>query len=278
MPVISRQGDVITILANDRALERALVEIRRVDLEAPWRWIVAGWADMKRMMPISLTYGAAFTVIALALTYGLTKIGMGSLILALAGAFLLVGPICAVGLYEGSRRLEQGEPVRARDIIFAGFRAPGQLGLLGLALLLIYIIWVQTALLLFMVFVGAQPFPPIENFVASLLLTTRGVALLTIGTLEGAAMATLVFTICAVSAPMLMDRPVGTAKAIVTSVRAVWFNLKPMALWAALIAAFMAFGLATLFIGLILAVPLIGHATWHAYRDLVGVERVSPQA
>jgi uncharacterized membrane protein len=273
MEVVSSRNNAFPIRPDTHALENAFVEIRSVSLEAPWRWIAAGWADMRRMMPISLAYGAVFTVIAVALTLGLTRIGMGSLILALAGGFLLVGPILAVGLYEGSRRLERGEAVHAQDILLAAFRAPGQLALLGLALLLIYVAWVQTAFLLFMVFMGTQPFPPMEDFVANLLLTTRGVALLTIGTIEGAALAALVFTICAVSAPMLMDRPVGAAKAILTSVRAVWLNLKPMALWAVLVAAFIILGLLTLSAGLVLAFPLIGHATWHAYRDIVGAER-----
>jgi uncharacterized membrane protein len=275
MAAISRDEKIIPINQDHHALEKAFTEIRTVDIEAPWRWIAAGWADMTRMMPISLAYGAAFTAIAIALLFGLTRIGLESVILALAGGFLLVGPILAVGLYEGSRRLEGGEPVRARDILLAGFRAPGQLALLGLALLMIYVVWMQTAFLLFMVFLGTQPFPPMEDFISSLLLTTRGVTLLTVGTIEGAALAILVFMICAVSAPMLMDRRVGAVEAIVTSVRAVRFNLKPMALWAVLIAAFMALGLATLFAGLVVAFPLIGHATWHAYRDIVGAERAT---
>lgn len=258
---------------DSHALEHAFVEIRRIDMEAPWRWIVAGWADLTRMPVISLAYGAAFTVIAFALFAGLTQLGISSLILALAGGFMLIGPVLAVGLYEGSRRLERGEPVDPRGIVLAGFRAPGQLALLGLALLLIYMAWVHTALLLFMVFMGTQPFPPVENFIETLLMSSRGVALLTVGTIEGAALAALVFALCAVSVPMLMDRPVGAAKAILTSFRAVWFNLRPMALWAALIAAFIVLGLATLSAGLVIAFPLIGHATWHAYRDVVGAER-----
>jgi uncharacterized membrane protein len=273
MAVVSSRNNVFPIQTDDRALENAFVEIRAIELEAPWRWIAAGWADMKRMMPVSLTYGAVFTAIAIALTLGLARIGMVSLVLALAGGFLLVGPILAVGLYEGSRRLERGETVRGRDILLAASRAPGQLALLGLALMLIYCAWIQTAFLLFMFFMGTQPLPPIEDFVTNLLLTTRGVALLTVGTIEGAALAALVFTISAVSAPMLMDRPVGVSTAILTSVRAVRINFKPMALWAVLVAALIALGLLTLFAGLVLVFPLIGHATWHAYRDLVGVNR-----
>lgn len=270
MKAFSPEDKIAALRSDRRVFGENIPEIRRVDLEAPWRWIMAGWADMERMAPLSLLYGAAFAFIAIGLFMGLTTIGMQSVILALAGGFLLIGPVLAVGLYEGSRRLEYGEPIRAKDIVLAGLRAPGQLALLGLALLLIYMVWIQTAFLLFMVFIGAQPFPPLEDFIANLLLTTRGVALLAIGTIEGAALAALVFAICAVSAPMLMDRPVGATTAIVTSVRAVEANLKPMALWAALIAAFIIVGLVTLSAGLVIVFPLIGHATWHAYRDIVG--------
>lgn len=270
--IASREDGAAPLDPETGALEHAFVEIRRVDIEAPWRWIMAGWADVERMAHISLTYGAVFAALAIVLFLGLTRLHLESVILALAGGFVLIGPVLAAGLYEGSRRLERGEPVRVKEILLAAFRAPGQLALLGLALLLIYIVWVQTAFLLLMLFIGAEPFPPLENFIANLLLTTRGVALLTVGTIEGAALATLVFAICAVSAPMLMDRPVGVAEAILTSVRAVRLNLKPMALWAALIAAFMIVGLLTLSAGLVVVFPLIGHATWHAYRDIVGAE------
>ncbi len=273
MTFVSREDTVVPLYPDTNALEHAFPEIRRVDIEAPWRWIMAGWADLERMSYISLSYGAIFALIALGLFLGLTQLHFEAVILALAGGFLLIGPVLAVGLYEGSRRLEQGQPVHVHDIVLAAFKAPGQLALLGLALLLIYIAWVQTAFLLFMVFMGTQPFPPIDSFIGHLLLTTRGVGLLVVGTIEGGALATLVFAICAVSAPMLMDRPVGVAKAILTSVRAVTFNFKPMALWAALIAAFILVGLMTLAAGLVVVFPLIGHATWHAYREIVGPER-----
>ncbi len=269
MIVTSHRDTIVSLHSQYRALGDGVVEIRRVDLEAPWRWIMAGWRDMERMPHISLIYGAVFAAVAVGLFLGLMRVGMSSAILALAGGFLLIGPVLAVGLYEGSRQLEQGRRVRISDVVLAAFRTPGQLVLLGLALLIIYIVWMQTAFLLFMVFMGTQPFPPLENFMSELLLTTRGVALLTVGTIEGAVLASVVFMICAVSAPMLMDRPIGVTDAILTSVEAVKLNWKPMALWAALIAAFMIVGLLTLSAGLVVAFPLIGHATWHAYRDLV---------
>ena len=250
-------------------LERHIA-VRQVDLEAPWRWLAAGWSDLLAMPHISLTYGAVFSALAVGFWFGLASVGWQSLMLALAGGFLLIGPVLGVGLYEASRRRQSGVSVRLGNVLVAGFRAPGQLALLGLALLLIYVAWMRTALLMFMLFFSDGPFPPIEEFVPRLLFTWQGVTLLTAGTIVGAGLAALVYAISVVSAPMLMDRRVGVAAAILTSVQAVRLNLKPMALWAVLIAAFVALGLATLCLGLIVIFPLIGHATWHAYRDVVG--------
>jgi uncharacterized membrane protein len=248
---------------------RDAVHIARIDMEAPWRWLAAGWSDLLAAPYISLAYGAVFAAIAIGLWFGLSTIGWQSMILALAGGFMLIGPVLAVGLYEVSRRLETGEPIRLGAIILAGFKAPGQLSLLGLTLLMIYMVWVQIALLLFMLFWGNQAFPPIDSFVPHLLFTWHGITLLSVGTAVGAAMAAVVFSVSAVSAPMLMARPVAASTAIFTSLQATRLNLKPMALWAALIAAFVAVGIATLCLGLIIIFPLIGHASWHAYREVL---------
>jgi uncharacterized membrane protein len=120
-----------------------------------------------------------------------------------------------------------------------------------------------------MLFFGSQPLPPASEFVASLLLTTHGLGLLVIGTMIGGLLAALVFAISVISVPLLMTQRIDAVTAIVTSLRAVRLNPKPMALWAGLIAGFMVLGLASLFAGLVIAFPLIGHATWHAFRDLV---------
>jgi uncharacterized membrane protein len=257
-------------MAGSDLLERHMTAIRQVDLEAPWRWLAAGWGDLLAMPHVSLTYGAVFAALAIGFWLGLVSVGWQSLMLALAGGFLLIGPVLSVGLYEASRRRQLKMQVRLSDVFVAGFRAPGQLSLLGLALLLIYMAWIETALLLFMMFFSDAPFPPIQDFLPRLLFSWQGVTLLVAGTIEGAALAALVYSISVISAPMLMERPVGVATAIFTSVRAVWFNPKPMALWATLIAAFVAVGLVTLCVGLIVIFPVIGHATWHAYRDIVG--------
>ncbi len=262
-----KYGITVRLGSADSADE--IVHISRIDMEAPWRWLGKGWADLLAMPRISLTYGAVFAGIAVGLWLGLGSLGWQSLMLALAGGFMLIGPVLAVGLYEASRRRELGQSVKLRDVVFAGVKSPDQLALLGLALLLIFMIWVQVALLLFMMFFADRPFPPIDDFIPRLLFTWQGVTLLIGGTIVGAGLAALVFAISAVSAPMLIARPVGVSTAVFASIRATIFNLRPMALWAILIAGFVAVGLATLSIGLIVIFPLIGHASWHAYREIL---------
>ncbi len=270
---INNQTIVISFRTDKAAGgEQDMVHITRLDLEAPWRWLSAGWSDLLAMPQISLAYGAIFAAIAIGLWLGLATLGWQSLMLALAGGFMLIGPVLAVGLYEASRQREQrgqGEKVSFRDVVLAGFKAPDQLALLGLALLLTFMIWIQIAFLLFMLFFGARPFPPIQDFVPTLLFTGGGVSLLIIGTIVGAVLAAIVFSMSVVSAPMLVARPVGVTTAIFASLQATMLNIKPMTLWAGLIAGFMALGLATLCAGLVIIFPLIGHATWHAYREVL---------
>ena len=151
----------------------------------------------------------------------------------------------------------------------AGFFGEGQFAYMGLFLMLIYLAWVEIALLLFMLFLGPQPMPPLEAFVPTLLLTPRGLGLLIVGTGVGMALAATVFAVSAVAVPMLMVERVDIVTAALTSVRACRKNPKAMALWAALIAGAMLIGFLTLFFGLVIMFPLIGHAAWHAFRDLV---------
>jgi uncharacterized membrane protein len=251
----------------------AAAGIVEVPFDAPWTWLAAGWRDLWSAPHISLLYGAVFTALSAALSAGLLAGGAASLILALAGGFLLVGPAAAVGLYEVSRRLESGRnggaSLRLGEVLAEGLKAPGQLGFFGAVLAFVYFVWVQLALLLFMLFFGGQVLPPASEFVAALLLTNHGLGLLVAGTIVGGVLATVVFAISVISVPLLMTRRIDAVTAIVASVTAVWRNPKPMALWAGLIAGFMVLGLASLFVGLVVLFPLIGHATWHAFRDVV---------
>lgn len=245
------------------------VSIRKIAADQPWQWLSASCRDVGRNPVISLGYGLVFALVSFVIAAGLYSIDAASLVLALAAGFMLIGPMLAVGLYEASRRLEAGLPLSAKDVIFVKTRSPTQIAFLGALLMVMLLAWMQIAFLLFMLFFGLDGLPPLDDFVSTLLLTWRGLGLLIIGSLVGAAIAFLVFSVSAISVPLLMVRDMDAVTAIITSVRAVQENPKPMILWALIVAALTAVGIGTLFIGLIVTFPLVGHATWHAYRCLV---------
>ncbi|HXZ68669.1 MAG TPA: DUF2189 domain-containing protein [Alphaproteobacteria bacterium] len=238
-----------------------------VSLEAPWRWLGQGWRDIWRRPVYSLGYGAVLTFIGLALAGACWMLGISALIPVLAGAFMLVGPILAVGLYEMSRRYEAGEAFGFKDILFVRTASRTQLFYLGFGLMFLILVWMRIATLLFALFVS-DSYPDLTDFAAFALTTSSGLALIIIGTAIGGAIAFLVFAVSAISVPMLMDREIDFVTAIMASINAVKRNPGPMLLWAWLIALLVGFGLATLFAGLIIVFPLVGHATWHAYEEL----------
>lgn len=254
------------------------IPVAQVLMAAPWRWLALGWRDMRHAPLLSIAYGAVFAVIAALLLVGLWLAGVPALILPMAGGFLIVGPILAAGLYRMSALIEQGHKVTLHDTLMVNIRSPGQLAFMGVLLMIAFFAWVEIALLLFMLVFGPTAMPPMQEFIATLLLEPRGLILLIVGTALGAVIAAVIFASTVVSIPLLMTRDIDAVTAIVTSWRAVAANPSVMLLWAVLIAATMALGFALFFVGLIVAFPLIGHATWHAFRDVVPEESASAQA
>jgi uncharacterized membrane protein len=245
--------------------------VRRAPLDSPWEWMACGWRDLCRQPRMSLAYGAAFTVAAWILFLILYLIDAIVLLPVMAAGFMLIAPLLAAGLYEMSRRYETGGPVTARAVLGACRPAIGRLGFFGVVLFFAFSIWAELAFLLLSLFLGEVALPDPSEFLHTLLFTNAGVALLFMGTLTGGLLAAIVFAIASVAAPLLLVRDVDAVTAMATSARAVSLNTGPMLLWAALIAGYMAVGFATLFVGLIGIFPLLGHATWHAFRALVDV-------
>jgi uncharacterized membrane protein len=243
--------------------------IRVVPVDRPWLWLARGWTDMTRAPAVALAYGGCLVGASFLLTLGLALAELYYLILPLAAGFMLVAPLLAVGLYEVSRRLERGTPPPTLlEAVLAWRRNPLQIALSGLVLMLIHLAWVRIATLLFALFFE-QAQPTLPGLLQVMFLSKFSLPFLATGAVIGAALAAFVFAISAVSFPMLLDRDVGVATAIATSFTAVAVNWRPMALWAGLIVVFTSLGLATLYLGLAVALPLIAMATWHAYRDLV---------
>jgi uncharacterized membrane protein len=251
--------------------------IRTVEMDRPWSWLAAGWRDFTRAPQVSLSYGCLFSAAGYVVVYGLYAIDMFYLILPMAAGFTLVGPVAALGLYDVSRRLESGQPVTLGAALRSFVAHAGSVSAMGLVLMLFLLAWIRVALLIFALFFGSQQVRG-TNFIETIFFTPESLPFVITGTLVGAVLAVAVFTISAISLPMLLDRDVGVPAAVTASFRAVNRNPKAMALWAALIAGFIAFGVATLFVGLAVCLPLVGYASWHAYRDLVGEEDIAGPA
>ncbi len=242
--------------------------IRRVAVDRPWSWLSKGWGDLVRAPKVSLAYGTGLVGLSLLLAFALWLFDLFYLLLPLAAGFMLLAPVLAVGFYETSRRLGCGEIPSLAAALVAWRRNPSQIVAFGLLLMFCHLVWVRVATLLYPLFFTG-PNPSLPQLSEVLFFSPMSLAFLVTGALIGAVLAALVFAMSVVSVPMLLDREVSVFTAIATSWVAVRNNRKPMALWAALIVFFTALGLATFFVGLAITLPLIGHASWHCYKDVV---------
>jgi len=247
------------------------IPVNHVDLGRPWRWLALGWQDLLNARWYSLAYGAAIVLISLLLTYALTVEGLGFLVPFLAAGFYLLAPVIALGLYQMSARLEQGEALQFCHAREAWRRNQSQIGIVTAGLLILMQLWIAANFVLFaLLYTGMSP--PLDRFVSAVFLSPEGRNFTLASITLGLVLAWVSYAISAVSIPLLMDRKVDGFTAIRTSVWAVVRNWPAMTLWAALIVIFVGLGLATFYIGLALTLPLLGHATWHAYRDLIPPE------
>ncbi len=191
------------------------------------------------------------------------------LLIPLGAGFFFIGPVLAGSFYEISRRREIGLPVYAKAVAFAWRRNAEQIALMGVVLLVFHLAWMRLAQLLFAAFEW-RTVPSWDRFADLVWYSSRSLPFLAIGIVCGAALAAAAFAIGAFSIPYLLDRRSSNLfEAIATSITAVRQNARPMLLWAALIVFLVVVGMIPGLIGLVVTLPLIGHATWHAYRDIV---------
>jgi len=223
-----------------------------------------GWRDFTRA-PV---YGLFFSAFYVIFGAGLYLLGADTFVwtLALALGFPLVAPFAAVGLYEVSRRLEAEEPLGWSDVLSVVWAERGrQLPWIGALLVIIFLFWSFFAHMSLALFLGTMQ---LTNILTSweVFLTPMGLAMIGFQIIVGAVVALFTYVITVVSMPLLLDQEIDFMTAMGISIRTVARNKRAMLLWAAIIAALLLLAMAPLFLGLFLALPVLGHATWHIYR------------
>lgn len=249
-------------------------EIRRVGADRPLQWLAAGWQDLRANPMASLSYGLLFAIAGdLILVFALPRPHLFTLAVSV---FFLMAPLLATGFYEISRRREQGMTTNFMQS-FGGWRRNGQsIAMFGLGLALICVAWERLSAILFaLLYKGSGGVGMgIIDFMRTVVVSGDHIGFVFTWFVVGGVLAAVVFALSAISVPMLVDRDNAAggdiATAVVTSMRAALVNLDAMFLWAMMIVALTLLGFATLLFGLIVIMPLLGHATWHAYRDILG--------
>lgn len=249
--------------------------VNRVDLTRPFVWLAKGWQDMRKAGSYSLTYGAAIVLISGLMTYGLIASGKLFLLPFLIAGFFIVAPAIGIGLYQMSAHLEHGEPLKTCNALEAWQRNQGQISIVSAGFLIILQLWMVANFVLFaLLYAGVSP--PLHDFFRQVFLSESGQTFALASLLVGFVLAWCAYAISVVTIPMLIDRKVDGFTAIRFSVKGVLQNMPAMTVWAGLIVIIVGLGLALFYVGLIISLPWIGHATWHAYRDLVPASESVP--
>jgi uncharacterized membrane protein len=247
--------------------ERSLFDLplRPLGLAAPLHWLALGWRDFRRCPGIGLFYGACFMAMGWLLMALFEQ--APAYLLALSAGFLLTGPFFCLGLYQASRRLERGQTPDLGDCLLAWEQRTGTLAIFGLVLLVLEMLWARASLIVF-----ALSFDGMPDFKGSLLalLDPQNLAFIAAYLAVGGLFAGLIFSVSVVSIPMILDRPTDAISAGLTSLRLVSTQPGVMLVWGALITGLVLLALLPWFAGLLVVGPVLGHASWHAYRAAVG--------
>lgn len=236
-----------------------------------------GWEDFKAVPSHAIILCIIYPVLGLVLARAVLGYSVLPLLFPLAAGFALLGPFAALGLYELSRRRERGEQATASDALDV-MRAPSFGAMLGLGALLLalFVTWVATAQAIYIAAFGYEGVTGISDFVTRVLTTPQGWWLIVVGCGVGFLFALVALCVSVVSFPLMLDRHAGAGDAMVTSLRAVARNPVPMAMWGLIVAALLVAGSLPAFLGLAIVIPLLGHATWHLYRQTIEPE-LNPQ-
>lgn len=238
---------------------------RSLSVGAPLGWVKRGWRDLRRAPRQSLTYGAVIVALSYVISILAAMFGNLALLLGLLSGFVFLGPVLAIGLYSISCQIDMGREPQLGYCLREGRRHLSNELLFAIILLIVFLVWARAATLVH-VFFPTKAHPGLRELLP----------FLAVGTPIGAIFAAIIFMASAFSLPMIMDRKVDMVTAVITSINAVLRNKLAMLVWAGIIALAVLVGFATAFIGLAVLIPLIGHATWHAYKQTIEADAWPP--
>ncbi|MCX7553567.1 DUF2189 domain-containing protein [Marinicella sp. S1101] len=245
--------------ASSEYVQPIVAPCRKVPTTAPFVWLKKGWKDLVQVPKISLAYGVIMMLISVFITWVAYQAHSIVLAIAITAGFFFLGPIIAIGLYSLSRQISnQVEPQFFR-CLREGQKNLGNEMVLSFMFLIVFLIWARAASMLHIFFPSSMQF---EDWVM----------FLSVGSAVGAIFAGIIFCVGAFSIPMLMDRKVDTVTAVVTSINAVLKNKLTMLVWGLLIVVLVVIGILTFYLGFIVLLPLVGHATWHAYKETIDAD------
>ena len=253
---------------DTRAAPAPRVRLNTLRWSDPWRWLAAGWRDFVRAPGIGLFFGACF----MAMGWGLLKVYQSApaYVLALSAGFLLMGPFLSMGLYQVSQRLERGQAPDFGDALTAWDTRTGTMAIFGGVLLILEMLWGRASLIVFAVSFDGMP-----DFKGSVtaLLDPQNLEFIVAYLAVGAVFAGLIFSVSVISIPMILDRPVDAVTAGLSSLGLVLTQPLVMLSWGALITVLVVLAMLPGFAGLLVVGPVIGHASWHAYRAAIAEVR-----
>jgi uncharacterized membrane protein len=250
--------------ASASAAARSPIVLNRLRGSEPLRWIALGWRDFLRCPGIGVFYGACFMVMG----WALIKVyeAAPAYVMALSAGFLLMGPFLCLGLYRASQRLEAGEKPDFGDSLLAWDTRTGTLAIFGFVLLVLEMLWGRATLVIFAVSFDGMP-----DFKGSLLalFNPENLSFIVAYIVVGAVFAGLIYSVSVISIPMILHRQTDAITAGLTSMRLFFTQTPVMIFWGALITVLVVIALLPWFAGLLVVGPVLGHASWHAYRAAV---------
>lgn len=247
---------------SDTAL---MPEVRSIGMDAPFRWLAAGVEDMFATRLRASFYGLMFMLMGFAIAAVYET--RWQLTMGLTAGFFLIGPFVFCGIYWLSRQHERNEKPGLTASLFCWKENPKSIGFFAAILTFLMVVWARVSVVIFALF-STGDFPTMQGMIVQIFsMSNMPFVIAWFGV--GFVFASIAFAISVVSVPLMLDRNTDTMIALFTSVRALWLNPLPLYLWAALIVALIGLSLVLSFVPLLLTAPLVGHATWHAYRDLI---------